>query len=554
MNPSVVSSNATPPTKPKPEINNEPLVIGIIGPWGAGKTSMLNDLERRYAPDPERVGIIFAEFGEANVDAARIQGRRVIEVKDRCICCQGAEALAEGIQSLRGSVDLILVETSGVSNGGNVRQVFSAMGLRFSILGVVNSAEFSRDDTEILDSQLPATDAIVLTHQYWLGEEPSLADPRLESLRDYVRETTGRDPDDFASRSFGLSPETYFKVVARACEPVELSSHDLAQRTQIAAQTRHQQALLTLVLHDGCDAAQLEEGLRSSPVRIKRAKGVVGGEDGRPHEFDFVPGRSDSDSEVRTMKFIMQEEDSRSKLFRGRSHAVLCSMNSLGSLSYEQFLGIGLPDLSDTKLVRAFSRYPGHRETLSRGKTFPVYNKEGDRFYGALYPIRERILEIPSAAARDSFTNAWKRTLDAYLSWRADGLEFLKQTELPSGQTAEANNLLSLNVLWHMLNLGEDLSPTLKNRLQDLKPASIFFESCLKLDRPPESGQSRELTSDTASMLVQFGRYATASEGVDPRMVVDSLRHSARVDSTGTWSAGLSDVLEQLGNRGTNRT
>jgi hypothetical protein len=403
------------------------------------------------------------------------------------------------------------------------------------MLGVVNSADFAPDDTEILDSQLPASDAVVLTHHYWLGEEPSLADPRIDPLRRYVKETCGREPDDFSSSSFGLKPETFEALVSRSSLPVVRSPEEIEARLKRSAATRHNQVLLTLVLHENCDASTLEQALRESGARVKRAKGVVRDEHGGMREFDFVPGRSETDSELRAMNFILQPNQSRSSLFRGRPHAVLCSLDRLGGLSYEQFLSIGLPDLSETKLQRAFSRYPAHEAMLAKGKAFPVYNKEGDRFYGLLYPIKDALSQIPTDSGRSLVVESWRRTLHEYLSWRTRGLELLSREYAGDVKYSEPTNLLALNLLWHLLNCADDISPDLREDIAKQKPATAFFTSCRGLTTPPESGQSTELSDDTFEMLIQFARYAIDAEKLDRGVIVDALNHAQACDASGTW-------------------
>lgn len=521
-------------------IREEPLVIGLLGPWGAGKTTLMNRIAADYAPAPDRLGIIFAEFGEVNVDAARIRSGQVVEVKDRCICCHGADALERGIQSLRDKVDLILVETSGVSNGNNVRAVFEAMGLKFSILGLVNSAAFAPDDTEVLDTQLPAVDRVILTHQDWLGPAPTVTDPRLEELNAYVKRVAEESPIDFASDNFGLRRDTFDDVVRRANPPTFFSPGQIFTRVRQTRETQHHQVILTLVLHENCSAEDLERCLRDNSDLIKRAKGVIQ-VDGIRREFDFVPGRSEDDSSKRTMRFSLGEE-SGSALFGKRDHVVLCSLDPKGSLLFDKFIQIGLPDISDHKIARTIDRYPSHMDIYAAGKGFPVYHKEGDRFYGILYPIRERYDQLPSDDAKSALLSAWKKTLDAYLDWRASGLEAL--AELPEFDSKQyARNLISLNVLWHMLNMPDDISTELSEKLKSLKPATQFFESCLQLSEPPESGQSTELTDETALMIRDFIRYAKENENAPTELIRKALEHAVVVDKSGTWQKGLEKLL-----------
>jgi len=519
---------------------HDPLVVVLTGPWGAGKTTVLNRIHARFVSDPERTLTIFAEFGEVNVDADRIDAKRMVEVKDRCICCHGAEALAEAVQRDRLNVDLIVIETSGVANSGNVRAVLSAIGMRHSIVALINSAEFSPEETEVLDAQVPASDVVVLTHHYWLGDNPQLSDPRLEKLNSYLKECTGRETADaFADADFGLSNETWRMIGDRAAPAEYREALDSAQLRQLSKKSMHGQAVLTVLLHDDCglNPVAFEAALRGAPVRIGRAKGVlcIEGENGRElKHFDFVPGRSEDDSNLRSMRFTISERTSRAALFDGRPYAVICALARVSSLEYQHFLAIGLPNLSEQALDKPLSRYPDPWKIAAAGKPVPSYFKEGDRLYGVLYPLMERISEIPSPRGRERLRGAWRKVLGRYLEWRLEALKALEvHQDLPDRE--ESRSLLAINLCWHLLHKGEEIPAETRDKILLLKPAHIFFDSCARLPHPPEFGGSRECSADARECVDAFAAHAIGVEGIDESLVDAAIRHIGLVDRSGTW-------------------
>ncbi len=556
----------------------EPVVIGIVGPWGSGKTTLLNDLIRNYALDPERVGVIFAEFGEVNVDRGRIAGGLIHEVPDRCICCHGADSLAEGIRALRPKVDLLLVETSGVANGGNIKEVFNVLGLRYSMLGLVNTAGFRADDTAVLDAQLPSVDKVLLTHNGWLGEPTPLdSEPRLAPLHNYLS-TVEIDlaKVNFATTQRGLPADVYRSLVEVAVERGARSDQFtfsqvtnsslpdsplanpagsiIATNIKKTKANQHSQSVITLLLNPGLSLDGLKEelGKLSKKVEggIERGKGVVTDSNGIRREFDYVPARDQISGE--SVMELSLGEPSSSDLFGRRDHIVLLSRRSPPPFKYEELLQLGFPDLSTEKIDRSFSRYPNHLDYYKRWGQFPSYSKEGDRYYGLISPLFERLDEIRGEEQIEALTNSWRYTLKGYLTWRANGLKVIDELrskvqpgESIPGELIESENLISLNLLWHRINLPNMLDPESIALLDSLKLGHRFFSTMLLLPHPPESGGSREMNSDYASMIDQFSSFSVDHESLDPQLINRAIAHAVAVDTTGTWQ-GFTEELKIL--------
>jgi G3E family GTPase len=525
----------------------EPQVVALIGPWGSGKTTILNSIQQTAGFAGTRVGVIFAEFGEVNVDASRISADKIVEVQDRCICCHGAEALATGINQLRSQVDLLLVETSGVSNGSNIRDVLKSLGLNYSILGTVSTAGFSKEDIDLLDAQLPVVDRVLLTHNEWLGSPPSLDDTKLAPLTSYLSGLGIIDKVSFAHPNRGID--------ARDWESLKVQSHlpdslYMPARQASALSTRerqHHQIVLTVVLHPQTRVEQLQETLAQHGPLIERAKGVICDQHGVAYDFDYIKGRDPKTGEP-SMQLTLSREPSRSTLLGGRPHVVLFSRNNEGLLTHSLFLAIGSPHITDERLEKAFSRYPEHIEYFSRWNTFPAYNKEGDRYYGVLYPIITSIDRIPRHADRLGIEHFWNRTIEAYLAWRIKGIEALDQLRnqgVSDAHLLDPENLLATNLLWHLLNAPRELSLETKTRIEQQTPAKRFFASMATLSQPPESGGNRELSPEFLVMIAQFAKYGLRNEGLNLGDIRDAMAHAEKVDNGGTW-AGASERLLSL--------
>lgn len=528
----------------------EPLVVVVIGPWGAGKTTILNRITEEFVTDASKLGVIFAEFGEVNVDSARIQAERKIEVKDRCICCFGAEALGEAIQSLRPDCNLILVETSGVSNGSNVKSVLDAIGARYSILGVVNSADFSPEDTIVLDAQVPVTNAVVLTHNEWIGATLSLEDPKIEGLQQYLVERRGAGADAFTTEAMGIPASLWVEVERRAILASRSEIGGVAERIRMAQDLKHKQQVITVLPYPNLASGDIENillGLVADGVKIKRAKGVIPDSTDRRvlREFDLVADKDESGNPI--MKFTLGGV-SRSDLFGKRAHMVLCGLDAT-SLSHDRVLVLGLPDLSTQRLEKAFCRYPNHSKIIAQGKGFPVYSNEGDRYYGVLSAIIKNIDQVPEGSdgvAR--VVEAWRRVVHEYLAWRAKGIVCLRSKDYldPQSSYHEPMWRLSSSLLWHLTRHSKDISDEDRSKLAALSPAALFFQCCGSADRPFETFGSREYSPIAGEMLISYASYGIQNEGLSTPDICRQILNIKDKDSSGTWERPIQEIVARL--------
>lgn len=532
---------------------NSPVTIALVGPWGSGKTTALNSILLNSGLAADRIGVIFAEFGEVNVDAGRIADSRTVEVPNRCICCHGAEALQEGIKALAPSVDLLLIETSGVSVSSNVRDVLGKMNLSFAVVGLCNTAGFDGSDIDLYDAQLPAADVILLTHTDWLGADPDLNNNQLIAVREYLGGINCLDRAVF-TRGLGVDVEILKAIVSAAgaeqslssLSPVTVNPSSVFITPKGAVQAsaaQHHQQVISLVLHDSVDAVQVEAALARMSHIVDRAKGVVVDSAGIRRDFDYVKGRDESGSS--RMNFLISDRPSVSQVLGGTSHIAIFSRDNKELLTHAQFLSIGLPNISAEKIALANSRYPVHSDYYAQRGDFPAYSHAGDRFYGVLFPINQRIDEIPEGM-RANVRMFWKQALDNALIWRMNGVSVLDGllADRPGDQILiGTHNLLSLNLLWHCTNLIQDVSPQTQQQLAALRLANRFFSSMRELEQPPELGGRHEFSADYDAMLRQFVQYARNVEGLSTEMIAGAIRRAMATDQSGTWS-GAAELIK----------
>jgi G3E family GTPase len=530
-----------------------PVTIALVGPWGSGKTTVLNSILVNSGLSADRIGVIFAEFGEVNVDAGRISDSRTVEVPNRCICCHGAEALQEGINALAPSVDLLLIETSGVSASSNVRNVLGKMSLSFAVVGLCNTAGFDRRDRDLYDAQLPAADFVLLTHTDWLGADHSLNNGQLADVREYLEGINCVDRS-VVTLGLGVDVELLKKIIQVAVGEQSLSSLSpvtegpssisiLKREAGAINAAHHHQQVISLVLHDSVDAVQVEAALTRMSHVVERAKGVIVDSVGIRRDVDYVKGRAESGNSI--MKFLLSDKPSVSQVLGGSNHMAIFSRDKSELLTHAEFLSIGLPNISAEKIALANSRYPVHSDYYAQRGDFPAYSHAGDRFYGVLFPIIKRIDEIPQDM-RAAVKMHWEQALNNALSWRIGGVYALDglMAAKPGDQgLIGTHNLLALNLLWHFTNLTQYISPQIQQQLAALGLANRFFSSMQELEQPPELGGRREFSADCETMLRQFVQYARDVEGLSNSPIAGAIRRAMTTDQSGTWN-GAKELLK----------
>jgi hypothetical protein len=445
----------------------------------------------------------------------------------------------DGIRSLAPYVELILVETSGVSNGENVRGVLANSGLSHTILGLVNVGGFSIEDRDLYDSQLLAADRVFLTHVPGLTGGDAFDVTALKPVTEYLTELNCLDrlvmPDEGA-----IGQQIWGEIVrsSRAERPALPS-------TTVNPPNKHHQTVISLVLHPTVSVRELIGMLESKRDLIDRAKGVLTDDQGVRRDFDYLRRRN-SQGEV-TKTLTLSQEASRSEILDGRDHLVLFSRGQTGALKHEHFISVGLPNVTEGRIEGAQRRYPKHRDFYTSKGVFPSDSHEGDRFYAMLYPMLALSEQLPTEASR-SVESLWSTTLRGYLDWRLKGLSELDKLREDGHEGAEltvAENLIAANLVWHAVHMSEHMGLDTCEQLRQRQPARRYFTSMSQLDLPPESGGQREFTQDYQSIFEEYVTYGLTYEKIELELVERAIDRACQVDTTNTWSSARR-ILERL--------
>jgi len=149
----------------------------ITGFLGAGKTTFLNMAVTTFRD--RRVALIVNEFGKQGIDGDLLSGKgyEVTEISNGSIFCvcrmdMFIDAL---IQAAQTSADLLLVETSGLSNPTNIDDILSQAetisGLRFDYKGcicLVDAVNFQKvyETAVVVPDQIKQSSLVVINKVY----------------------------------------------------------------------------------------------------------------------------------------------------------------------------------------------------------------------------------------------------------------------------------------------------------------------------------------------------------------------------------------------------
>jgi G3E family GTPase len=153
-----------------------PAVV-ISGFLGSGKTTVVRSLLRSRGN--LRFAVIMNEFAGVDVDSALLGGASanaavglpLLSLPDGCCCCSGSAALRDALQqvlrSASGSVDAMLLETTGLANPAPLADALAKGGAALACVATVVDAEAARAQlagpaAATLHAQVRCADLVVL--------------------------------------------------------------------------------------------------------------------------------------------------------------------------------------------------------------------------------------------------------------------------------------------------------------------------------------------------------------------------------------------------------
>lgn len=524
-----------------------PSAIAFIGPWGSGKTTSLQLALLGCGVDRQEIGVIFVEFGEINIDEERVVAANKVVISERCICCSGVDALIQAVNQLKDKVSLLLIEASGVSDGADVRRVLSRIGLSYRVVAHLNLAEIDRD-IDLYVQQLANADMVFGTHSSALGSAhlPQVSKWPFDCLIDLKDLVMPAPEPSERWRQMTSAPcrrPTFFSLPGQQASYVDVCP--VSQHVDYGVST------ISLVLHETIRVADLREFLKTKAYKFDRAKGVVTDTNDIRRDFDCLGLRSDrtaSIDESNGENLDFKLSGNRSNVSVDRNHIVLFARGREAALRHSDFIEIGVPNVTVSKILQAAARYPDHITFYETHSIFPVYSNQGDRYYGLLYPLLTYCIATNSFALQqavfDELQSCWRTALGAYLQWRIRGissLDALRQRSMCDAESQEligAENLLTMNLLWHVIYLKNYIEKSIIEELRRLELGRRFFISMQLMKQPPEFSGKRIYSDELHSTLIAFIAYAIEVEDLCMEKIKATIQHVIDVDPTNTWLQG----------------
>jgi hypothetical protein len=135
--------------------------------------------------------------------------------------------------------------------------------------------------------------------------------------------------------------------------------------------------------------------------------------------------------------------------------------------------------------------------------------------------------------------------LNRYLEWRIEAGTLARSgTFDDQDDIAVSKYRLGVNLVWHLNNRSEEVeSLDLGSQIRSLQPARLFFEGMAQLQ---QSAHVPRLTKDEQKLIVATFRHGVLHEGLTLEEAWQATSHAVAMDSSATWSDGISQLDEQL--------
>lgn len=264
-----------------------PIPVTVIGGYlGAGKTTLVNHL-LRYAGGL-KLAVMVNDFGALPIDQDLIESQdgNVIGIAGGCVCCSYGSELVDGLIDMAARVprpDAMIIETSGVALPGPVASsVTLVAGYEVDGVVVLADAETVRErgrdrylaDTigrQLADANLVVLNKVDLVDAAALAETRAWLGEKAPQARMIETAQSALPVDVVIGGRLGYAPPAGLR----------LDRHVMANYV-----TR------SFSVPDGIDPLKLAAALADPALGLLRAKGFVGGDDGKDYALQVVGSRA----------------------------------------------------------------------------------------------------------------------------------------------------------------------------------------------------------------------------------------------------------------------
>lgn len=158
-------------------------VILVLGPLGSGKTSLVKWVLSKHGKVLGKLRLIINDVGKEKVDADRLSNdldladEDLVALQSGCICCEDLDSLRKAVGDLRGKLDTIVIEPTGIAEGEAITEMLDKLDLpvaTVTLMDVLHHRLRSEAELAVVDTQLKVADVIGLT--WWEGASQEQVD------------------------------------------------------------------------------------------------------------------------------------------------------------------------------------------------------------------------------------------------------------------------------------------------------------------------------------------------------------------------------------------
>ena len=272
-----------------------PLIV-FVGFLGSGKTTFLRELLPNLSAAGVEPQVILNDYQNAGVDSFTLQehAESVIPISGSCVCCGSREEMFDTLAAAElNPKTVMLMEANGTADAAQLIDLLTCdlRAVRYTLpwqLSVIDAKRWQRRDEH---NKLEAHQLITATH-FYLSHTEKQDSKRVSEVMASASHLNPKarwvSQKTFASEVAQLSTEAP-NLPPRALRSSDDHDHD-HDHDHGDHVTTHHFASIEFSLPDGLEKSLLETFLRSLPVGVIRAKGLVrlAGQEGEYTVFDYL--------------------------------------------------------------------------------------------------------------------------------------------------------------------------------------------------------------------------------------------------------------------------
>lgn len=268
-----------------------PLIV-FVGFLGSGKTTFLRELLPNLSAAGVEPQVILNDYQNAGVDSFTLQehAKSVVPISGSCVCCGSREEMFDTLAAAElNPKTVMLMEANGTADAAQLIDLLTCdlRAVRYALpwqLSVIDAKRWQRRDKH---NKLEAHQLITATHFYLshTEEQDSKRVSEVMASAGHLNPKAGWvSQKTFASEIAQLSTEAP-NLPPRALRSSDDHDHDHGDHV-----TSHHFASIEFSLPDGLERSLLEAFLKSLPVGVIRAKGLIrlAGQEGEYTVFDYL--------------------------------------------------------------------------------------------------------------------------------------------------------------------------------------------------------------------------------------------------------------------------